>query len=116
MERKSMSKIIIFTLDGEASPIFLLHWEIWVTALWSQIDWNSYGVFDPSTHTRYQARRQNLAAAGGGKNQKRGSHFKNTVLDLCSNWWAKCEMGEPGITGPPRWWRPCSLQNFKRVR
>jgi len=25
MERKSMSKIIIFTVDGEASSIFVLH-------------------------------------------------------------------------------------------
>jgi len=28
MERKSMSKIIIFTLDSEALPIFVLHLEI----------------------------------------------------------------------------------------
>jgi len=28
MERKSMSKIIIFTLDGEASPIFVQYY-IW---------------------------------------------------------------------------------------
>jgi len=28
MERKSMSNIIIYTLDGEASPIFVLHLEI----------------------------------------------------------------------------------------
>jgi len=28
MERKSMSKIIIFTLDGEASPIFVQHLKI----------------------------------------------------------------------------------------
>jgi len=28
MERKSMLKIIIFTLDGVASPIFVLHLEI----------------------------------------------------------------------------------------
>jgi len=59
-----------------------------------------------------QARRQNLAAAGGqkpeggAKNQK-GEHFKNTVLDVCSNRWAKGEMGGapilnggPGTTGP----------------
>jgi len=45
-----------------------------------------------------QARRQDLAA-GGGKNQKerpktrRGAHFKNAVLDACSNQGAKREMG-----------------------
>jgi len=45
---------------------------------------------------------------GGAKNQKRGPHFKNTVLDVCSNQGAKCEigghrfqMGRPGTTGPP---------------
>ena len=51
---------------------------------------------------------------GGAKNQKRGQHFKNTVLDVCSNRWAKREMGGtdfkwgvPG-TNAPRWRRPCS--------
>jgi len=29
----------------------------------------------------------------GVKNQKGGPHFLNTVLDVCSNWWAKREMG-----------------------
>jgi len=59
-----------------------------------------------------QARRQDLGA-GGGKNQKGGPHFKNTVLDVCSNRGAKREMGGhrfqmggPGITAPPRWRRP----------
>ena len=32
-----MLKIIIFTVDGEASPIVVLHLEIWVTALWSNL-------------------------------------------------------------------------------
>jgi len=58
MERKSMSKIIIFTLDGEASPIFVLQLEVWVTALWSQADWHSCGVFDPSTHTHCKTSRE----------------------------------------------------------
>jgi len=58
MERKIMSKFIIFTLDGEASPIFVLHLQIWVTALWSQLDWNNCGVFDASTHTNYKTSRE----------------------------------------------------------
>jgi len=33
-----MSKIIIFTVDGETSQICALCLEIWVTALWSQVD------------------------------------------------------------------------------
>jgi len=44
--------------------------------------------------------RQGLAAGGGGKkteggaqNQKEVPHFKNTVLDVCSNQGAKREMG-----------------------
>jgi len=43
---------------------------------------------------------------GGVKNQK-GSHFKSTVLDVCSNQGAKREMGRTdfkwgaGTTGPP---------------
>jgi len=53
-----MSNIIIFTVDGEASPIFVLHLEIWVTALWSQVDWNNCGVFDPRTHTHYKTSRE----------------------------------------------------------
>jgi len=53
-----------------------------------------------------QARRQDTA--GGTKNQKGGEHFKNTVLDVCSNQVAKREMGGhrfqmwgPGTTGLP---------------
>jgi len=45
---------------------------------------------------------------GGAKNQKGGPHFKNTVLDVCSNRGAKREMGRhrfqmggPGTTAPP---------------
>jgi len=53
-----MSKIIIFTLDGEASAIFVLHLEILVIALWNQVDWNSCGVFDRSTHTHYKTPRE----------------------------------------------------------
>jgi len=60
MERKSMSKIIIFTVDGEASLIFVLHLEIWVKALWSQVDWNNCGGFDPSTHTHYKTQESAL--------------------------------------------------------
>jgi len=55
-------------------------------------------MFLLSSITSYkQARRQNIAA-GGSKNQKegrktrRGAHFKNTVLDVCSNQGAKREM------------------------
>jgi len=39
-----------------------------------------------------QARRQDLAA-GGGQKPEGGLHFKNTVLDVCSNQGAKREMG-----------------------
>jgi len=53
-----MSKIIIFTRDCEASPIFVLHLGILVTALWNQVDWNSCGVFDPSTYTHYKTSRE----------------------------------------------------------
>jgi len=42
-----------------------------------------------------QARRQDLAAGGGQK--PGGSHFKNTVMDVCSNRWAKHEMGGPPL-------------------
>ena len=58
-----------------------------------------------------QARRQDLVA-GGAKNQKRGPHFQNTVLDVCSNQRAKREMGghrfQMGGRAPlaPRWRRP----------
>jgi len=30
---------------------------------------------------------------GGAENQKGGAHFYNTALDVCSNRWAKREMG-----------------------
>jgi len=45
-----------------------------------------------------QARRQDLAAGGqiqkeGPKTSRGGAHFKNTVLDVCSNQGAKREMG-----------------------
>jgi len=36
-----MSKIIIFMVDGEPPPIFVQRLEILVTALRSQVDWNS---------------------------------------------------------------------------
>jgi len=58
MERNSVSNIIIFTLDGEASPILVLHVEISVTALWSQVDCNSCEVIDPSTHTHCKTSRE----------------------------------------------------------
>ena len=48
-----------------------------------------------------QARRQDLAAGGGVKTRREGLHFKNTVLDVCSNRGAKREMGGPGTTAPP---------------
>jgi len=59
-----------------------------------------------------QARRQDLAAGGAKKQTKgsktrRGPHFKNTVLEACSNRGAKREMGGtdlkwgPGTTAPP---------------
>jgi len=64
-------------------------------------------------NAQMQARRQELAA-GGPKTRRRGQkteggpHFKNTVLDVCSNRGAKREMGGapisnggPGTTGPP---------------
>ena len=47
-------------------------------------------------------------SSSGAKNQKGGPHFKNTVLDVCSNQEPKREMGGtdfkwggPGTTGPP---------------
>ena len=72
---------------------------------------------------RRQARRQDLAAGGGQKpggtkKQKVGPHFKNTVLDVCSNWGAKREMGGTDFkwgTGhhwPPRWRRPCWSESY----
>jgi len=48
-----------------------------------------------------QARRQDLAAWGGSKTRRGRTHFKNAVLDVCSNRWAKCDMGGAGTTGPP---------------
>jgi len=42
-----------------------------------------------------------------------GAHFKNTVLDVCSNQGTKREMGAHVSNGgsghlwPPRWRRPC---------
>jgi len=36
---------------------------------------------------------------GGAKNQKEGPHFKNTVLDVCSNRWAKREIWAPISNG-----------------
>jgi len=44
------------------------------------------------SNPRPQARRQDLAA-GGGQKLEGGPHFKNTVLDVCSNQGAKREMG-----------------------
>jgi len=52
-------------------------------SLWTINDWQKGNI---------QARRQD-GAARGAKNQKGGSHFKNTVLDVCSNRCAKREMG-----------------------
>jgi len=70
-------------------------------------------ALDDNLQKPTQGRRQDLAAAGG-KNQKegpktrRGSHFWNTVLDICSNQGAKREtgghrlqMGGPSTTGSP---------------
>ena len=65
-----------------------------------------------------QARRQDVAAVGAknqreGPKTRRGAHFLNTVLDVCSNRWAKREMGGAPISNggaghhwPPRWRRP----------
>jgi len=64
-------------------------------------------------HTRKQAVRQDIAE-GEAKNQKEGpktrrggEHFKNTLLDVCSNQGVKREMGRhrfqmggPGTTDP----------------
>jgi len=67
-------------------------------SLWTVNDWQKGNI---------QASRQD-GAAGEAKNQKGGPHFKNTVLDVCSNRWAKREMGGtdfkwrgPGTTAPP---------------
>jgi len=46
----------------------------------------------PQTTGKGQARRQDVVA-GGAKHQKGCAHFLNTVLDVCSNRWAKREMG-----------------------
>jgi len=59
-----------------------------------------------------QARRQDLVA-GRAKNQKGCPHFKNTVLDVCSNRGPNVKWGAPILNGgaghhwPPRWRRPC---------
>jgi len=49
-----------------------------------------------------------FSSRGEGPNTRREPHFKNTVLDVCSNRGAKREMGEhrfqmggPGTTSPP---------------
>jgi len=67
-----------------------------------------------------QARRQDFAA-GEGPKARRGQKpegeatFLKYSIDVCSNRWAKCEMGAPisnGGTGhhwPPRWWRPWTV-------
>jgi len=47
-----------------------------------------------------QACRQDLAAGGGQKPEGR-PHFKNTVLDVCSNQGAKREMGGRAPLAPP---------------
>ena len=66
-----------------------------------------YAVYISAVQMGNQARRQDLAA-GGVRTQKGGPHFWNTVLDVCSNQWAKrdmgghrFQMGGPGTTGPP---------------
>ena len=46
----------------------------------------------------------------GGQKTEGGPHFLNTVLDVCSNRWAKREMGGTDFNGgraplPPRWRR-----------
>jgi len=56
------------------------------------VEQNAWIHFSEYTRSLRQARHQDLAA-GGVKNQKGGSHFKNTVMDTCSNRWAKREMG-----------------------
>jgi len=59
--------------------------------------------------------RGGLKPKRGAKNQKGRPHFKNTVLDVCSNRGAKREMGATDFkwgTGhhwPPRWRRPCCM-------
>ena len=69
--------------------------------------------YDVSRDRANQARRQDLAA-GGQKNrrsqkQEVGAHFKNTILDVCSNQGAEREMGghrfQMGVREPlaPRW-------------
>ena len=58
---------------------------------------NNLELRRPVSTYHTQARRQDLAGGGqkpgGVKNQKRGAHFKNTVLDVCSHQGAKHEMG-----------------------
>ena len=56
------------------------------------VEQNAWIHFSEYTRSLRQARHQDLAA-GGVKNQKGWSHFKNTVMDACSNRWAKREMG-----------------------
>jgi len=62
-----------------------------------------------------QARRQDIAAGG---QKKEGPHFKNTVLDICSNQGAKREMGGTDFKWggraplPPRWRRPWSYSSL----
>ena len=59
-----------------------------------------------------QARRQDLATRGAktrrrGQKPEDGSHFKNSVLDVCSNQEAKREMGDTDFKwGPEHHWPP----------
>ena len=46
-----------------------------------------------------QARRQDLAA--GGPKTRRRAHFKNTVLDVCSNWGPNVKWGGRAPLAPP---------------
>jgi len=54
------------------------------------------------------------SSRGGGKNPKGEPHFKNTVLDVCSNRWAKREMGGAGTTDSPAGGGPRRIQNVSR--
>jgi len=70
-------------------------------------------ALDDNLQKPTQGRRQDLVAGGAntrrrGQKTEGGSHFWNTVLDICSNQGAKREtgghrlqMGGPGTTGSP---------------
>jgi len=59
--------MIIFMVDGEPPRIFVQRFQIWVIALWSQVDWN--GISQRNTPYRDEMSRA-LLKLGEGNDQK----------------------------------------------